>query len=547
MEHDAGSATIASATSRAIGPTPDPFARVRPGAGLAVHHKPLTVLVLAEQRRSELAPELEEVVDDLVATGRCGFAPVASALQDFVVRHQPLGMAAVLDVGSEPIVFLFDQAEATADEVVLRAEGRNGWTTEVIDGPEVTLAVGPPPADDVTDWMRIPQGTVNAASITTPLLRPPDDAPLTTDEVGAQVGGLASVVSGERPVQDGWGDASVTADLDHGDEVEIDLGDDLGVGAGDEPTERESVEHLEPDQHLGPGDDLQPDETAPADEDEQSHSGTADSVPPDEFSPAGRRPETDGPSEPATTDGPDSPAGITQFGRPSPDGPSYDTPPPPPPGPPGSGADTPPPSGPGADTPPPPPPGPGADTPPPPPPGPGADTRPPPPPGRFDPVPSPPGPGLPTPPPPGGHGQSPPPPPGPTPGGPPLPPPGPVHLAPPPPGPGPTPTDLPPPPPPGPGPAPNDLAPPPGPGPTPTDVPPPPPGPGTGQAGPPPPPMPGHGPQGPPMPPPSTALDGRDNALADGTESDLDADQPPPTPSAGPDNGRSRPPAGPTG
>ncbi|MFV0523204.1 MAG: hypothetical protein ACK5RL_01750 [Acidimicrobiales bacterium] len=84
--------------------------------GLVARHHPLTVLIEVPGSSftadSPLPAALLAVADTVAAHPDPDFAAAAEALQDFVVEHQPTGVAAVLD-GPEPILFLLDNAFAT--------------------------------------------------------------------------------------------------------------------------------------------------------------------------------------------------------------------------------------------------------------------------------------------------------------------------------------------------------------------------------------------------------------------------------------------------
>ncbi|MEM7326698.1 MAG: hypothetical protein AAF531_26670, partial [Actinomycetota bacterium] len=104
-------------------------AEIVAGDGVVVHRPPLTVAVSVAGGSDNVAPVMTGLVEELVAGDRCDFASVAEALQNFVVAHQPMGVAAVLNIEPDPIGFLFDQAQITDGDGVHRGEGRLGWNT----------------------------------------------------------------------------------------------------------------------------------------------------------------------------------------------------------------------------------------------------------------------------------------------------------------------------------------------------------------------------------------------------------------------------------
>ena len=151
--------------------TPDVAARIAPGDGVIVHRRPLTVVAAAVGDPGPLAATLTAIVDDLVDGAELGFAPVAASLQQFVVEHQPAGVAAILDLAPDPIAFLFDQATAVATASVHRAEGRSGWTTVFIEGHNVGLIVGVEASSAAIPWTRLLAGTVHGSGVELNLIR----------------------------------------------------------------------------------------------------------------------------------------------------------------------------------------------------------------------------------------------------------------------------------------------------------------------------------------------------------------------------------------
>jgi len=151
--------------------TADLAARVAPGSGAVVHRKPLTVVVASDAETDRIARGLTEVVEQLIAAGDLSFGPVAAGLQQFVVDHQPTGVAAVLDVAPDAIAFLFDQAVAIGDSTTHRASGRSGWTTVFVEGDSVSLVAGPGPERPVDWWSQLWAGTVAGSGVQVDLHR----------------------------------------------------------------------------------------------------------------------------------------------------------------------------------------------------------------------------------------------------------------------------------------------------------------------------------------------------------------------------------------
>ena len=119
-----------------------------------------------------IAPVMTDLVDGLVSSGRCDFAAVAEALQSFVVAHQPMGVGAVLDIGPDPIGFLFDQAQITDQETTHRGEGRMGWNTIFVAGAQATIMAGAEEdfyRDPSDGWALVWAGTVPGGGAKVPL------------------------------------------------------------------------------------------------------------------------------------------------------------------------------------------------------------------------------------------------------------------------------------------------------------------------------------------------------------------------------------------
>lgn len=90
-------------------------------------------------------------VDALADANTWTFDAVAAALHQLVVEHRPAGVAALLNIEDDPMVFLFDEgragefehAQALSDgaHTSHQGEGRLGWTTKIVTGPVIRLGV----------------------------------------------------------------------------------------------------------------------------------------------------------------------------------------------------------------------------------------------------------------------------------------------------------------------------------------------------------------------------------------------------------------------
>ncbi len=150
--------------------TDEAAAVIQPGHAVVIHRKPLTVIVAVENSvRGDSARAMSALVDKLIDDEQFEFGPVAGALQDFVVERQPAGVAALLDIAPEPILFLFDDATAIAGGETHSGVGRSGWTTAFATAnSRVELAAGQnPDGDDSADhgWTQLREGTVGGGSV----------------------------------------------------------------------------------------------------------------------------------------------------------------------------------------------------------------------------------------------------------------------------------------------------------------------------------------------------------------------------------------------
>ena len=257
-------------------------AQLLPGDAIVVHRKPLTVVVAVDGDHATVAPVATAMVDHLIESGQWTFGPVAEALQSFVVSHQPVGVAAVLDVGPDPIAFLFDRAVVFEPTDTHRGDGRSGWTTVFVSGPQVVVAAGDDNLDDPSapGWSRLIAGTVAGGGIRMAL----DASPAETQPQAEAVAQAAQVedVSVYEPAIDesaGYQSAGHEPAIDHAmvdesafhepaiDHAVVDESDEPGSGA-DRFTERErdaaghegSIGHLDPAEQARSADASKPEE-----------------------------------------------------------------------------------------------------------------------------------------------------------------------------------------------------------------------------------------------------------------------------------------------
>ncbi len=101
-----------------------------PGSGSVVRNGPLT-LVLAG--RSDVGAAALTILDDLASTEAWGFDQVSAALHQIVVDNDPSGVAAVLQLEGEAILFAFDRAEATAGDTAVKAVQDHSYDAVLMD------------------------------------------------------------------------------------------------------------------------------------------------------------------------------------------------------------------------------------------------------------------------------------------------------------------------------------------------------------------------------------------------------------------------------
>ncbi|MDH3683828.1 MAG: hypothetical protein OEV40_28225, partial [Acidimicrobiia bacterium] len=214
------------------------FGAIVGGSGGAVVRAGRLTVVVGDPRHP-FAPDDTMPVDALALVDRLcrddawEFEDVAGALHAFVVEHDPHGVAAVLETDAEAMVFLFDAAEviefeAGADPAlsqrVFKAEGRTGWTTELVAGPMISL--GLQGSTGTLGWTALRSGAVagdvavmSLRQSSTTATRPPDLAPpaaaQTLDLAASATNGVTPehLVGAEGSTGDG--PTSTPADEDH--------------------------------------------------------------------------------------------------------------------------------------------------------------------------------------------------------------------------------------------------------------------------------------------------------------------------------------------
>lgn len=145
-------------------------ASIIPGSGSVVKSGPLT-LVLAG--RSGVGAAALTILDGLASTNSWGFDEVSGALHQIVVDNEPTGVAAVLQIDGEAILFAFDRAEAKAGDVTVKGQGRDGWSTGLAESSPVELRLGSVPFSSPSDDIELRAGRVEAAGAIVPVVVPP--------------------------------------------------------------------------------------------------------------------------------------------------------------------------------------------------------------------------------------------------------------------------------------------------------------------------------------------------------------------------------------
>ena len=178
---------------------------VRSGDGSVVRLDHLTVVVSGSPEIGrQLYARLRALRDD----AGLDFESVAGALQDMVVRSGPDGVAAVLD-GPTPVAFLFDQAVLRGG-TNLAAQGRAGWTTEVVTPGLVELRVGS--IDGVVDpRIELVQGRVGGSGATITLLGATSTEAETEVSSEESSDPAASPIALDSPEESAWSPAVAEA------------------------------------------------------------------------------------------------------------------------------------------------------------------------------------------------------------------------------------------------------------------------------------------------------------------------------------------------
>ncbi|MEL7157070.1 MAG: hypothetical protein AAFN30_10770, partial [Actinomycetota bacterium] len=157
-------------------PDRDHGAAIGGTTGAVARRDRLTVIVgngaTAFPPDSQTPAAVMAAVDALAEDSAWTFEAVAAALHQLVVDHRPAGVAALLDIDDDPMVFLFDTGEAGefADEADLdgeahtshQGEGRLGWTTKIVSGPVIRLGLAG--SEGSTGWSTLQHGLVVGAA-----------------------------------------------------------------------------------------------------------------------------------------------------------------------------------------------------------------------------------------------------------------------------------------------------------------------------------------------------------------------------------------------
>ena len=168
------------------------------GSGGAVVHRGRLTVVIGEATTpfagdSEIPTATLRVTDELAAGGTWSFEEVATTLQNLVVDYAPPGLAALLELDDEPMLFLFDQGQAieldTAGAIKTehQGEGRASWTTRIVTGPSVRIGLRGAP--NSKGWSVLRGGAVLGS---TALIQ------LATAPTGAMQPGIFQPVSDDR-------------------------------------------------------------------------------------------------------------------------------------------------------------------------------------------------------------------------------------------------------------------------------------------------------------------------------------------------------------
>ncbi|MFW2382289.1 MAG: hypothetical protein ACN4GZ_11065 [Acidimicrobiales bacterium] len=111
-------------------------AMIIPGDGHVLVTGPFAMVLSGNAGDAQAADEAFTALSDRRAWT---FEAVADALQDLVVTRDLEGVAAVLTAGSDPVVFIFDEAMAIYDGSAHGGAGRDEWVTEMVMGQNLEL------------------------------------------------------------------------------------------------------------------------------------------------------------------------------------------------------------------------------------------------------------------------------------------------------------------------------------------------------------------------------------------------------------------------
>lgn len=111
-------------------------AMIIPGPGHVLVSGPFAMVMSGTAGDAQAA---DEVFQAIASRRGWTFETVAGALQDLVVSRELQGVAAILTAGSDPVVFVFDEAMALYDGLAHGGAGRDEWVTEMVLGQSVEL------------------------------------------------------------------------------------------------------------------------------------------------------------------------------------------------------------------------------------------------------------------------------------------------------------------------------------------------------------------------------------------------------------------------
>ncbi|NNE94851.1 MAG: hypothetical protein HKN24_02370 [Acidimicrobiales bacterium] len=114
----------------------DHGAMIVPGAGHVLVVDPFAMVMSGNVGDAQAA---DEAFCSIAKRRAWSFETVADALQELVVNRELKGVAAVLTTGSDPVVFIFDEAMAIFDGSAHSGAGRDEWVTEMVMGHSLEL------------------------------------------------------------------------------------------------------------------------------------------------------------------------------------------------------------------------------------------------------------------------------------------------------------------------------------------------------------------------------------------------------------------------